>query len=88
MNFTYLKNTTCNVYNNTDMVLYAYLTDYMENLVTGQTISFYVNKSLIGTLNPIECYANLTFTIFGEYSDLFFFNAYYNGIGTFDIIIK
>jgi len=87
LNLTYLDNSTKRVYNGSNVFLYAILVDNMGNTVTGQNVSFYLNGTLVGTVESLEGEANLTYVIFGDDGDLFPVNGSYDGIGGFPILL-
>lgn len=63
LNLTYLNNQTIIVNNNTgnSITIFATLTDDMGNPVSYGNISFYVNGILIGIIESVEGYANITY---------------------------
>lgn len=81
LNLTYLKNTTYNVYNGTNVVLYAILVDDMGNTVTGQNISFFVDRVFIGNIESVEGYAEINYFVIGESGDLLPVYGSYDEIG-------
>ncbi|RBQ24481.1 hypothetical protein ALNOE001_01280 [Candidatus Methanobinarius endosymbioticus] len=62
LNLSYLDNVTVYVGSISSIILYATLTDDMDNTVSGQNISFYINGTLIGSLvSDRNRKANITF---------------------------
>jgi len=88
LNLTYINNRTISVKNNTNVIVYAYLTDDMGNTITGRNITFYLNGILIDSIESLEGYAMLNYTIIGEKASFLLVNGTYAGIGTYPIIIK
>jgi predicted outer membrane repeat protein len=87
LNLTYLNNSTITVNNNTNVVLNATLTDDMGNLVTGQSISFFVNGTFIGIATAIEGVANLTYFV-SQGTGIVPVTGDYAGHAGFDIVLR
>jgi uncharacterized repeat protein (TIGR01451 family) len=89
LNLTYIDNTTKDVVNNTDFILYATLFDDMANPITGGNISFYVNGVYKGTATPIEGKANITYSVdLPELNLSYSVNGTYNGHQGYSIIMN
>ena len=87
LNLTYINNSTYFVKKGENFTLFATLIDDMGNLITGQNISFYVNGTLIGSIEAIEGFANITYFInAGE--GIIPVNGNYMGNGIYDININ
>lgn len=63
LNLKYLNNSIITVNNNTQIILYATLTDDMGNPITGQEVTFLINGFTVGYANFINGMANLTYFI-------------------------
>ncbi|MBZ9570947.1 hypothetical protein KQY27_05250 [Methanobrevibacter sp. TMH8] len=87
LNLTYLNNSTITVDKNSDVILYATLTDDMGNSVTGQNISFYVNGIFIGEVEAIEGNVNITY-LANQSTGIIPVTGNYAGHEGFDIITK
>ena len=89
LNLTYLNNQTIIVNNNTgnSITIFATLTDDMGNPVSYGNISFYVNGILIGIIESVEGYANITY-YFNHTNGLIPVTGDYTGNGMFDININ
>ena len=61
LNLTYLNNSTLKILINNEMLLFATLTDDMDNPVTGGNISFFVNGEFIGNVTAIEGIGSINF---------------------------
>lgn len=78
LNLTYLNNSTVKVDTGTNVVIFATLTDDMGNPVSYGNISFYVNGVLIGIVEVVEGYANITY-YFNETEGIFPVTGQYSG---------
>ena len=63
LKLTYLNNGTMKVIKGRTVILLATLTDDMGNTVTGQSISFIVNGTTIGSVDSVEGYANISYIV-------------------------
>ncbi|MDR2967583.1 MAG: hypothetical protein LBU74_06510 [Methanobacteriaceae archaeon] len=86
LNLTYLKNSTIKVVKGQIVTLYATLTDDMGNTVTGQSISFMVNGTSIGSANSVEGYASINYTV-PDFEDLLPVSGDYAGHTNYQIIL-
>ena len=62
LNLTYLNNSTKQVKYNTQVTVFASLTDDMGNPITGGSISFNLDNVLLGNVAVLEGKANITYT--------------------------
>jgi len=89
LNLTYIDNTTKEVVNGTDFILYATLVDDMGNPVTGGNISFYVNGVYKGNATSIEGKANITYHVdLPEIGQVYTVNGTYTGRQGFSLIMN
>ncbi|MBZ9570049.1 right-handed parallel beta-helix repeat-containing protein [Methanobrevibacter sp. TMH8] len=88
LNLIFIDNSTWVVKKGSTIILNATLTDDMGNTITGQNISFYVNGSLVGSVESIEGYANITYLVNGVEGIILPVNGSYNGIGNYPIVIN
>ena len=82
LNLTYLNNQTVNVIHGENITLTANLTDDMGNPVTDDSanLNFYVNGTLVGTAQPIEGVASVTYIVTSAPGDMTFtVNGTYGG---------
>lgn len=63
LNLKYLNNSSITVNNNTQITLYATLTDDMGNPITGQVVTFFINGLSVGSNTFIEGFADLTYFV-------------------------
>jgi predicted outer membrane repeat protein len=88
LNLTFIDNSTMKTTKGSNVTIYASLTDDMGNTITGQNITFYVNGSFFGSIESIEGYANITYTVNGAAGAILPVTGSYNGIGNYQIIIN
>ena len=85
LNLTYINNDTVFVSRGQSVTLNATLTDDMGNNVSYQNINFYVNGVLVGSVQAVEGYASISYTVPSSGSVILPVNGTYDGSGDYPI---